>query len=206
MSLNFKSTVLLVFLFLYLQSWSQDSTQVNMENAVNNAAIIFSAGVYWANPVGFSFVNDGLDLKPGFALNLRAYVLPRFTVGAHYNSMRGEVSNPQVTGNYDRTNIWVFGGTLGYDFSLRPKLDVTLLGGVGSAIYRNKNGSVRFTDRGMALWITPEFAYSFTPGIALYLSPEYRYDRMHIDVPQALNKSFKNVSYLSVGAGVRFKL
>jgi len=204
MSLNFKSTICLVFLSLYLQSWSQDSTQVNTVNVIDNPVGIFSAGVYWANPVGFSFVNDGLDLKPGFALSLRAYVLPHLTVGAHYNFIRGEVKKRRITGNYDRTHIWVLGGTLGYDFNLRSKLDLTLLGGVGSAVYRNKKGSLRFTDRGMALWLTPEFNYSFTSNIAFYVSPEYRYDRLHIDVPEALEKSFKNVSYLSIGAGIRF--
>jgi len=120
--------------------------------------------------------------------------------------MRAEVSNPQITGVYDRTNIWIFGGTLGYEFRLFPNIDLLTLGGVGSAVYRNQKGSIRFTDRGLALWLAPEINYYFTPKIAFYLAPEYRFDRMHIDVPQALESSFKNVFYFSIGAGVRFKI
>lgn len=79
-----------------------------------------------------------------------------------------------------------------------------MLGGVGSAVYRNRRGNIKFTDRGLALWLTPEVAYSFTQNIALYVTPEYRYDRMNIDTPEALDNSFNNLSYLSVGAGLRF--
>lgn len=195
-----------VLIFFSIQSWSQDSLQVKTDKISDNPVGSFSAGAYFANSVGSSFVKQGLDVKPGFALSLRAYVLPRLTVGAHYNFMRAEVSNPQITGNYDRTNIWVFGGTLGYEFKLFPKIDLLAIGGVGSAVYRNQKGSVRFTDRGLALWLTPEISYFLTESLAFYLSPEYRYDRMHIDVPQPLERSFKNISYVSLGAGIRFQL
>ena len=206
MFLNSKAIHFLLLFILCCSLWAQDTTEKEPETPKENAAGIFSIGVYLANPLGHNFVNQGLELNPGFQFNLRAYVLLRFTVGLNYNLVRGEVINTQLTGNYDTAQIRVLGGTLGYKIPVLPKFNLELLGGFGQVTHKNKYGSVIFKDRGFTLWLAPEFSYSFTKSIALYISPELRQDRMNIDVPQSLKSTFKNVGYFSVGAGIRFKL
>ncbi len=206
MFLNSKPIHFIIFFFLCCNIWAQETLEKEPETDKENAAGIFSFGVYIANPLGNNFVNQGLDLKPGFQFNLRVYVLPRFTIGLNYNLVRGDVIDTRLTGNYDTAQIRVMGGTLGYEFPILTKLGLEVMGGFGQVSHKNKHGGIVFKDRGFTLWLAPELSYFFTKSISLYVAPELRYDRMNIDVPQSLESSFKNVPYFSVGAGMRFKL
>jgi len=72
MAFTIKHVLLSLAFISTFACWSQDSLQVKTKKVSESAVGTFSAGIYWANPLGSSFVNEGLDLKPGFALSLRA--------------------------------------------------------------------------------------------------------------------------------------
>lgn len=203
MFLNFKQFVVLLVLSIYFPINAQNDPQTEEPQTIERHLGMFSVGAYWLNPIGDNFTKDGLDLSTGFDINLQAYILPRITLGLRYNFVSADVENIQITGNYDESNIWVLGGSLGYEFRPINQLSILVLAGAGSAVYRNRRQSIRFTDRGIAFWLAPEIGYSFTQYIALYIKPEYRYDHMNIDVPNALENSFNKINYISVGAGLR---
>lgn len=203
MSLSFKILFLAFILGSFVPINAQEKQNEDPKQTENRRLVTASAGGYWAHPLGNSFIENGVDLNIGFAGDLRVYILPRVTLGAHYNFIRGNVVNIEATGNYDHTNLWVLGGTIGYDLNLIPKVNLHFIGGAGTAVYRNQVRNIKFTDRGLALWFAPELTYSFNKNLAFYLALQYRYDRMNIDVPAALENAFNNVNYLSIGAGIR---
>ena len=162
-------------------------------------------GAYIPISFGGNFVNDGMNLKMGAQAQLKLNVFENFYIGPAVNFFFGDVTNPELIGNYERTTNVVIGGMIGYEKQVQ-KFDLAIGLGVGYSGYFNRGLGDSFYDNATALWLRPEVSYRLANYISVYAAPEIRHDFMNIDVPSELKDTFGGVNYLNIGVGIRINL
>src|SRR5690606_21917906 len=141
-----------------------------------------TVGAYVPIAFGENFVNNGMKLRFGGQAQLKLNVLEGFYIGPALSFFFGDVTNPELVGNYYKTSNLVLGGMVGYEKQV-DKFDLSIGLGVGYSGYFNKGLGDQFEDNGTALWLRPEVSYRLANYISLYAAPEFRHDFMNIKVP-----------------------
>lgn len=162
-------------------------------------------GAYIPFAFGDNFVNNGMKLRFGGQAQLKLNVLKGFYIGPAMSFFFGDVTNPELVGNYYKTSNFVLGGMIGYEKQV-DKFDLSIGLGVGYSGYFNQGLGDNFEDNGTALWLRPEVSYRLANYISVYAAPEFRHDFMNINVPSELKDTFGGVNYINIGFGIRINL
>jgi len=209
MFLNIKHYFFLLFIIVFsfqlkAQETRENSTAYAFEKDDHYGIIKLGISV----PIAFgdNFANKGLHAKLGtnFSILANLFELP-VVIGFHYSVLYQRNENKQQLGNYDSSNAILVGGMAGYQFFERNKIRLLLTAGVGAVSYNNNTpDSIRFSDNGVGVWLTPEVSYHFTKNFGLFFSPTLRRDFLKTDVPAKIEDFFSGANYVNLEAGVRF--
>lgn len=162
--------------------------------------------LYIPNAIGSNFVSDGMKVKPGFKLSALGRIYPKVLLGVRYSLFEAEVIQPEYTGSYERSRVFLIGGDIGYQFDLLSNLDLIITAGGGYVSYLGIKDDLDFRDSGGAIWLNPEWSYSIFKWLAIMAGVEIRADYLNIKTAPQLEGNFNQVTYLNLGSGLRFML
>lgn len=188
-----------------------DTVAANMRN-FRPRLLSFSLDTYLPIPAGDKFVGQGMEgrLSYNFKAQMFVYKQAFFKIGIGQTYLT--VTDPTITGNYQKTTISNQYLSLGYEFlpveNVRLGLSIGVLGNADYNNRENRNGSDRNFQRDTAklniyeLYIDYEVVYF----MAVTFNYAYRNDKTKINVPQELQSSFDRAQFHNVGIGLKFYL
>ncbi|WP_146743755.1 hypothetical protein [Aequorivita sp. CIP111184] len=202
--------ILIAALAISAATFAQETENKNPEteqesNGPGKNVGSITIGPYFPIAFGDNFVNNGMDLKLGARLSFKVDTYKGIYIGPYFSFFNGEVTNPELLGNYYNTTNFVIGAIVGFEKHIN-KFDINIGIGVGASSYENDGPFDNFGDTATAVWLNPEVSYRITTYLGVYVAPEIRHDFMNIDVPSELEDTFKGVNYLNISFGLRINL
>lgn len=211
-------TVSLVFSFIGFAQQTPETTAVRSDTIAANMRnfrprlLSLSLDAYLPIPTGDKFVGQGMEGKLGFNFKAQMFIYKQtfFKIGFGQTYLR--VTDPTITGNYEKTTISSQYLSLGYELLPVDKVRLGLSVGVlGNADYTNKenrnNRDIGFQRDSAKLNIYELYidyeAYYF---MAVTFNYAYRNDKTKISVPQELQSSFDRAQFHNIGLGLKFYL
>ncbi len=198
------------FFFLFLVTSSLSFAQENEADSDSTAVkksryISYALGYNNLIPTGDNFIGKGLEGNGGFNFKVQIYVYKDFFVGASFGASYFNVSDQTVVGNYIKSRIAEEYLYAGYEFEPLTNFQVGVTASiVGSSRYKNKvSTSVSQRDSARLMSYGAYFAYEIVDEIQVYLDYNYRIDRTRIDVPNALESTFRRGKFHQIGIGIR---
>jgi hypothetical protein len=163
-----------------------------------------SISPYYPIAVGNNFANNAQETNLGAQLESRFIIADHILVGARINIFSGQVTNPELIGNYDLRNVNLIGVEAGYRYSPINNFHVSFLAGISAIEYRNALDGERFEDNGEAYSLIADADYKFSRHFSAFLSTEYRYESLNTKAPSSTSVAFNNAAYLALSFGIRY--
>ncbi|PVW16306.1 hypothetical protein [Marixanthomonas spongiae] len=207
MNLNIKQLIFAIGIGFITNTYAQEekktTEQVNDITQDDHYAM-FKIGYYNPIAVGDNFANEALEQTGGVEFSFLANVFETpFLIGFQYNYFHSNVTNQELVGTYDDSEIHSFGPLLGYQLLFTETWRVTIASGVGITHYKNRASNEHFTDTATTLWVIPTVSYHFNKTLGVYFSGSYRRDFMNIHTPDGLDSFFKSANYVSFSLGLQ---
>ena len=206
MNLNIKLLLFAICIGFITNTYAQEETEtVEQGNDItqDDHYAMFKIGYY--NPIAFgdNFANDALEQKGGVEFSFLANLFDTpFLIGLQYNYFHSNVTNQQLVGTYDDSEIHSFGPLLGYQLLFTKTWRATIASGVGITHYQNRASNEHFNDTATTLWVIPTVSYHFNKTLGVYFSGSYRRDFMNVQTPAQLDSFFKSANYVSFSLGL----
>ncbi len=204
MFLNIRTFVLALFISSTAFAQQTETTKIDSLGPGKNIGNI-SFGPYFPIAFGDNFANNGLDLKMGARFSFKIKTTKDIYVGPYFSFFKSNVSDPELIGNYFRSNNYLVGGMVNYEKHIGD-FDASIGIGVGYSTYRNHATGDNFSDTATAVWLNPELSYRFSNYLGVYASTELRHDFMNVNVPKELKDTFNGANYLNISFGLRINL
>ncbi|MGV6831915.1 MAG: hypothetical protein ACWA5P_10220 [bacterium] len=188
--------------FSFAQENNVDSDSLSTKKS---RYISYALGYNNPIPTGDNFIGQGLQGNGGFNFKVQIFVYKEFFVGASLGASYFNVSDQTVVGNYNKTRIAEQYLYVGYEFEPISDFHIGLTASViGSSRYKNTvSESIFQRDSARLMSYGAYFAYEIVDEIQVYLDYNYRIDRTQIDVPNALESTFRRGKFHQIGLGIR---
>jgi len=187
----------------------EDTIRINNMKSQRSRLFAFSTSYLAPISSGNNYFGQGMKGNGGFGFKAQVYVYKNIFVAFNIQQAYFEVSDPELTGNYDKTRLGSQYIALGYEFI--PFKDVRLGVGfsfLGNADYNNiaiNNGNTsKQRDDGNVRSLEAYFDYEINHFFAVCLNYGYRSDRMNIQTAPEIQEFFKKSSFHNVGIGFKF--
>ena len=202
---------LLAVLSLNLFAQTADDKKLTTKNSdtltdSKQRYIAYSIGYHNPIPSGNNFIGKGLDGAGGFDFKIQLYIYKQFFIGGALGSSYFNVKDARVLGDYKRTRVAQQFLYFGYEFvpteNFRIGLNASI---IGNSRYKNiksnsayQKDSARLNSYGFYL------SFEFTNQVMIYVDYAYRIDKTNINVPLALENTFRRGTYNQIGIGLKF--
>ncbi|GLB51790.1 hypothetical protein NBRC110019_08290 [Neptunitalea chrysea] len=97
-------------------------------------------------------------------------------VGYELQKLSATVSNVQIMGNYEGTDIYNYKFLFGYGINLSNRWQVSLLLGIGITTYKNY-GPESFKDSSDTYSVLPEIKFKLNKHVGFYINSEFRMEK-----------------------------
>jgi hypothetical protein len=168
--------------------------------------VAYSIGYHNPIPTGDNFIGNGLEGNGGLNFKVQIYVYKQFFVGGSLGASYFDVKDPSILGDYKKTRIAEQFLFLGYEFIPTENFRIGLTASVfGKARYKNqKSDNVYQIDtarlNSYGIYLTYEISREFM----IYLDYAFRIDKTRINVPTALEGTFRKGAFSQIGIGLKF--
>nr|WP_299386016.1 hypothetical protein [Allomuricauda sp.] len=200
MNLIFRFSCVLVGLFGMGVTSAQENT------ATLDWDVLGEIGISYAVPhaYGSNFLSDGYDVKHGFTLDGLIRLKPKWFAGAQFNYFGADVTNTELIGEINRSQIFHFHAFGGYSVGnskKRTSLKAAL--GLGYVRFRNEQNVSYFRDDGFSLMGQLLLSYRLSNTLGIYLKMDNFWDFMAIDSPSELESVFDQAQLFVPSLGIR---
>lgn len=168
--------------------------------------ISYSIGYHNPIATGDNFIGNGLEGNGGMNFKLQIYIYKQFFIGGFLGASYFKVKDTKTIGNYERSRIAEQYAFIGYEFVPTKDFRIGVTASVvGNSRYKNKyNSEVHQNDSANLQSYGVYLTYEISREFMLYIDYAYRIDKTKIDVPVALEDTFKKGTFNQIGIGVKF--
>lgn len=209
-------TSCLLFLFFSLQCHAQNDSivsnssfflkQILYNNELQTSGYV-SMGYNYPFTRGTNFLNNALNPRGGFNLNINVFVFKQLYLGYQYNLNYFDVENPSLIGEYSSSRMQQEGIVVGYEFLPTDKWRLGLEYAI-SPNFRMRNiindDIDSFKDYGELSSFRVYLSHKLTDIIHAFVSYSFNSVETSIQVPQNLNAFFREASYNNFAFGLTF--
>lgn len=171
-----------------------------------------SLGLFLPMAIGDNFASKGMNFPYGFDINFDYHFRFKLFVGVRYQYLRGNPNDVSLVGNFDRTNVNLYGINLGYTFNINKKWNVQPVLTYGTTVYNNKKdfsgdgrGRIKFSDNAASYIISANLNYKLNTKVFVFFKPDYRIDSTAIKTADERQEFFDNAQFINFQIGLRMK-
>lgn len=213
--LTTKSVLILIISLLSCSVWSQEKEEqeedVSSSNGYLSRGVKGSLGFAYnfVNPVGDKYIGLAYKGNGGFSSQFKLFVFDGIFIGGALGYSYFENTNPNLTGDYDKTRVGSFSGFLGYEYQPIEKVAIGVNASVlGRAYYKNtfKGTSTNFQrDNAKLQSFGAYLDYFIDPNFSINLSYTYRNDKTNIETSSNLQPIFSHAQFSIIALGFNFQ-
>tara|TARA_R110002049_G_scaffold6614_1_gene41402 strand:+ start:537 stop:1211 length:675 start_codon:yes stop_codon:yes gene_type:complete len=171
---------------------------------------IISYGVYKPYTTNKSFIGKGTKGDVGFKLGAQLFIYKRFFIGTFLSASFIDVTDSNLTGDYNRSQITSAYLEIGYEFSILEKLNLGLsIAPIGIANYRNdiRDGRVKQQNDTANVTIYQAYlSYNFAGNFSVFIDYSFRSDKTKIKTASEIQDEFDTIQYHNIGLGLKFSI
>lgn len=202
---------LLVVLSLNVSAQATDEKKLTTKNSdtLTNAKqryIAYSLGYH--NPIvsGDNFIGNGLEGNGGMSFKLQIYIYKQFFIGGSIGSSFFNTKNKAVVGTYNKSRVAEQFAFLGYEYVATNNFRIGVTASVvGNSRYKNTfTNSARQYDSAKLRSYGAYLTYEVSSQFMFYIDYAYRIDKTSINVPLALENTFRKGTFHQIGVGLKF--
>lgn len=183
--------------------FSQNDTREGEEAVEFYDVGFISISPYYPIAIGDNFASKAQNTNLGAQLESRFVIADHILIGARLNIFSGQVTKPELVGNYDLRNVNLIGIEAGYRIPTLKNFNLSFLAGIGAIEYRNDVDGEIFEDTGEAYSLMADADYKFSRHFSAFLTAEYRYESLNTKAPNT-TVAFNKASYIALSFGIRF--
>lgn len=175
------------------------------ENRIVSSSFDFS--IEYLKPITFgsNSIHDAHKSNGGYGLEMHCEIHKGIKLGLGINFAGYSVTNPELVGNYTRTNYNSFFYTVNYNIALSKKFGIVPQASMGLSSYKGlKNGDRYGIQRGTEYRIGIRTIYNLSSGFGVFQNLNYVYNDLKMSANPGIVNFYNQSHAINFGFGIIF--